>query len=120
MINLYELDKFRDNSPQVLAHYGSSGDDKAGLFMIKLKYDKYPLRIVASNGEGWDHVSVSKEKKIPSWLEMDEIKRLFFKEDEIAFQLHAKPSDHINIHSNCLHIWRPHNLKIPEPPKFMV
>lgn len=51
---------------------------------------------------------------------MEQVKRLFFKPDEVAFQLHLPPSDHISVHPYCLHIWRPHRGKVPLPPKAMV
>jgi hypothetical protein len=65
------------------------------------------LAIIASNGMGWDHVSVSRADRCPTWDEMELVKRLFFKDDECAMQLHVPPSDHINCHPNCLHLWRP-------------
>ena len=68
----------------------------------------------------WDHVSVSLEKRPPTWYEMEQIKRLFFRSDETAMQLHVPPSQHINIHPNCLHLWSPHGRRIPLPPSWMV
>lgn len=35
-------------------------------------------------------------------------------------QLHVDVSDHISVHPNCLHIWRPTDVAIPLPPKIMV
>ncbi len=64
----------------------------------------------------WDHVSVSKTNRCPTWLEMDYIKDLFFDTDEVVMQLHVGKKDHINIHQYCLHLWRPHGQKIPLPP----
>lgn len=120
MKNLNELNKYRDQSPEVLRFYGWFGDANSGVFLIPSPYNKWPLRVIASNGEGWDHISVSKEKRPPTWMEMEYIKRLFFKPDEVAMQLHVKPTDHINLASNCLHIWRPHDQVIPLPPTAMV
>lgn len=83
------------------------------------------LRVIASNGEGWDHVSVVAENpdgtlRQPRWNEMEYVKRKFFKEHEVAVQLHVPPEDHINLNPNCLHIWRKQNFKYPLPPKGMV
>ncbi len=78
------------------------------------------LRVLASSGEGWDHVSVSLEHRCPTWGEMEWVKRLFFLENETAFQLHVPPSEHINKHPYTLHIWRPHHQQIPLPPSYMV
>lgn len=120
MKNLHELDKFRDCSPEIIKFFGNAGDHKAGAFWVPSKIDGKPIRVIASSGMGWDHVSASRRKRAPNWLEMDAIKRLFFKDDEVAFQLHVPPTDHINHHPYCLHIWRPHGIEIPRPPAYMV
>jgi len=78
------------------------------------------LQVVADIGEGWDHVSVSLTHRCPNWLEMDYIKRLFFEEKEVAYQLHVQTEKHIRIHDYCLHLWRPQDQEIPLPPRIMV
>jgi hypothetical protein len=78
------------------------------------------MRVIASADEGWDHVSVSRANRCPNWQEMEHVKRLFFKDDETAMQLHVPPSDHISVHPNCLHLWRCQSQPIPMPPKWMV
>lgn len=65
------------------------------------------LRIIVSNGMGWDHVSVSRHDRCPTWDEMEAVKRWFLKPAETAMQLHVPESDHINKHPHCLHLWRP-------------
>lgn len=83
-------------------------------------YQFGPIRVIASHGYGWDHVSVSRENRTPSWDEMDAVKRTFFLPEETAMQLHVPPSDHINVHPYVLHLWRPHKGVIPRPPAWMV
>jgi len=78
------------------------------------------LRMIVSNGGGWDHVSVSHPRRCPKWFEMDTIKRLCFRPDEVVMQLHPAESDHINHYTTCLHLWRPQGDLIPLPPKEMV
>jgi hypothetical protein len=82
--------------------------------------DRAELRVIATAGEGWDHVSVSRANRCPNWPEMEQIKRLFFATVETAMQLHVPPSDHISVHPYCLHLWRPHDVEIPRPPSWMV
>ena len=110
MRNLRDLDRYR------FAHrFGDSPVPGCeGAFQIG------DLRVIACNGEGWDHVSVSREDRIPTWDEMEKIKRMFFREDETAMQLHVPPSRHINCHPHVLHLWRPHDVAIPLPPEWMV
>lgn len=120
MKNLHEIDKYRDKSARVIAHFGGIGDHETGIFDVPSTIDRQALRVIASAGEGWDHVSISRPNRCPNWPEMEQIKRLFFKDDEAAFQLHLPVDDHISVHPYCLHIWRSHVGAIPMPPKWMV
>lgn len=120
MRNFDELKKYRKNHPQL-----GLGDNEGGFFIVPCttkgkRTVKILLAVIASTGGGWDHVSVSLPNRCPFWSEMDFIKRLFFDDHEIVMQIHPRTSDHINVHSFCLHLWRPHNIDIPLPPKFMV
>ena len=74
------------------------------------------MRVIASWGGEWDHVSVSLPNRTPTWQEMEYVKRLYFKPEEWAIEYHAAVSDHINNHPFCLHIWRPQDGSIPTPP----
>jgi len=99
---------------------GGEGDDFGGCFKVKSAIDNGELRIIASSGLGWDHVSVSRANRCPNWPEMEQVRRLFFADHECAMQLHVPVEDHISVHPNCLHIWRPHDVEIPRPPSMMV
>lgn len=121
MRDLNMLNRFRVADRQVIDHYGSAGDDRNGVFRLPSPLGRsQDLLIVASNGEGWDHVSVSHRSRCPTWAEMSKVHRLFFEVGEVAMQLHVPAQDHINVHPYCLHLWRPHALDIPLPPKDMV
>lgn len=113
----FEFEKLRDveNEKRI---YGNIGDNGNGIFKIKIDGTTY--HIIVSNGGGWEHVSVSNEKHIPSWKVMCKIKDLFFFENETVIQYHPKKSDYINNHNNCLHLWRPIEKEIPTPPSIMV
>lgn len=100
--------------------YGCYGDSLNGIFAIPSPVDKKPLTIIASSGEGWEHVSVSRNDRCPSWSEMEHVKRQFFREDEAAMQLHPPLKDYVNCHPYCLHLWRPTDTVIPLPPDYMV
>jgi hypothetical protein len=91
-----------------------------GCFRILSPYGREPLIVICSTTHGWDHVSVSGTSRCPVWQEMEMIKRKFFYEDEVCMQLHVATKDHINIHPNVLHLWRPQNIAIPVPPKELV
>lgn len=100
--------------------YGGPGYAFGGTFVIRCNSTGRLLSIIASNGDGWDHVSVSLPSRTPTWEEMAFVKQAFFKDDETAMQLHVPPRDHINLHKHCLHLWRPHKLEIPLPPVIFV
>jgi hypothetical protein len=95
------------------------GED-GGAWRIPSCLDKRPLRIIASWGFGWDHISVSRASRPPYWAEMEQVAKLFFAEDETAMQFHVPSRDHINMHPNCLHWWRPQRQDIPLPPSWFV
>ena len=119
MRNLRLLESYRDVVAEV-SLYGGIGDETCGFFVVPSPIDRAPMKVIASTGEGWEHVSVSRQSRCPNWPEMEFVKRTFFKDDEAAMQLHVPPSDHINVHPYCLHLWRPIDAEIPRPPGWMV
>lgn len=121
MRNLHTVDRWRDAGPDVIAHYGWAGDGTCGVFCVPSPIDAAPMRVIASTGEGWDHVSVSRRGRCPNWTEMEFVKRAFFCDDEIAMQLHVRVSEHLSLHPYCLHLWRPNDGRdIPMPDAEMV
>jgi hypothetical protein len=130
MRDLRELDRYRIEAPEVLRAMGVTDKDKLdpkrnGLFLLEFGNSNTlrgisSLKVIASVGGGWDHVSVSLEYRCPTWAEMQFIAELFFKPDECAMQLHVPAKDHINQHPFVLHWWRPRLKLIPLPPKSFV
>lgn len=86
---------------------------------IQMPNEKRQLAFVASFGGGWDHVSVSYASRCPTWDEMQRVKDMFFREDEIVVQYHPAKSEYVNNHPYCLHIWKPQTERIPTPPTWM-
>lgn len=80
------------------------------------------LYLIASNGGGWDHVSVTVagEGRCPLWSEMAWVRDQFFEPGETVMQLHPPRDQYINNHAYCLHLWRAHHQAIPLPPTIMV
>lgn len=108
-LNQYRIDMFGD---------GFLGDKHNGAFEIKIKGEKY--FVIASDGKGWEHISISHKNKIPSWKVMCIVKEMFFEDNEVVMQLHPKKSEYVNNHPNCLHLWKPINKEIPTPPTNLV
>lgn len=85
------------------------------------------LRVIASDGQDappelpkWEHVSVSLPNRCPTWDEMCFIKDMFFEPEEAVMQLHPRQSEYVNCHPHTLHLWRPVDVAIPEPPAIYV
>jgi len=97
------------------SYYGSDESyGNNGAFQIK------KLRIIASDGEGWEHVSVSLKMRTPNWREMCFIKNLFWDNEDCVIQYHPPQKVYINTHSNVLHLWRPTERNIQTPPMILV
>lgn len=113
MKNLTVLDQFRLKG-SFTDHPEGEGD-----FLFHGPFGK-DLRVIASTGEGWDHVSVSLPNRAPHWKEMAFIKDQFFDAEETVIQYHPPKSEYVNNHPNCLHLWRPQEHAIPLPPSILV
>jgi len=118
--DLHELDRYRIRTKEVIELWGWYGDDTCGAFSVQSPIDRAELKVVASSEGGWEHVSVSRQSRCPNWPEMEHVKRMFFRDDETTMQLHVPPTDHVNMHPTCLHLWRPTNVEIPRPPSIFV
>ena len=76
------------------------------MFRVPSCIDRAALIVIATVGGGWDHVSVSRPYRPPNWAEMNQVKDLFFEATETVMQLHVPAADHVDVHLNCLHLWR--------------
>lgn len=95
-------------------------DGPNGLFKIRLKKVNDPFIIIASDGAGWEHVSVSLPNRCPTWEEMVYIKNQFWARDDCVIQFHPPESEYINNHPYCLHLWRQIGATIAMPDKSLV
>jgi hypothetical protein len=120
MKNLRELDQYRRYDTPVTEMFGSFGDETCGAFNVPYPRNGVVLLVIASAGFGWDHVSVSLAHRCPNWYEMEFVKRMFFKPDETAMQLHVPEKDHLTFAETALHLWRPQGCSIPRPPNELV
>ena len=88
-----------------------------GMFIVKYT----DLTCLASNGGGWEHVSVSCQEfeRLPTWEEMALVKDLFWDPWEAVMQLHPPQQDYVD-NAPVLHLWKPLGIEIPLPPPTMV
>lgn len=81
------------------------------------------VQCVASDGGGWQHVSVSvvgKPSTTPRWDVMCAVKDLFWNDTDCVVQFHPPKSEYKNLHQGCLHMWKSLAEKQPIPPSIMV
>lgn len=117
MKDLHNLDRYRQTDHE-RRYYGCDGDSGNGCFKVFVAGRSF--FVIASNGGGWDHVSVTpcnrKRQTCPTWDEMCAIKDMFFEPEEGVVQYHPAKSQYVNNHPYCLHLWRPNNgVEIPFP-----
>ena len=103
-------------------HYcTTAADGFNGLFRFTINGNL--VRVIASDGEGWQHVSVSLEyepSKPPTWFIMCKIKEMFWEPEEVVCQFHPRKSEYVNHHQGCLHLWRCTTQEFPTPPSILV
>lgn len=97
--------------------------ENCGAFLIKRRRGGR-LRCIASDGDGWEHVSVSIPgfKRLPTWEEMAFVKRQFWGAEDAVMQLHPRESEYVD-NFEVLHLWRPVPgalPPIPTPPPILV
>lgn len=99
----------------------TTADGPNGFFFIPGP-ERATLRVQASNGGGWEHVSVSvyRKERTPTWAEMCFVKDLFWDKDEVVIQYHPREADYVKCHKYVLHMWRPIGQTVPTPPTWMV
>lgn len=76
--------------------------------------------VIISNGGGWEHVSVSRKGKLPTYDDMCRTKDTFWGEEDCVMQLHPPKSEYVNHHPYTLHLWCPIGQEIPRPPSIYV
>lgn len=107
---------------------GSTAGERYGLFVLRHVPTGMTLYVIASDGTGfpesegeaWEHVSVSTKSRCPTWEEMCWVKDLFFDDSEVVVQFHPAKKDYVNNHPFVLHLWKPKSSTIPMPPRVMV
>lgn len=107
-------------------YYNSTKEDgNNGVFATFFRRPPFKdvgLVMIASDGKGWEHVSVKVEtaKRCPNWEEMCFVKSLFWGPEDVVMQLHPAESEYVNNHPNVLHLWRPITGTIPVPDSILV
>jgi hypothetical protein len=107
--------------------FGSRRGDPYGAFDVQGPSGRR-LKIIASDGidpdaslAGWEHVSVSIAGKFPpNWQEMSWVKDHFWRDDETVIQFHPARAHYVNLHPNCLHLWKRVDHDYELPPRGLI
>jgi hypothetical protein len=114
MMHVPEVFRIRDGRLRTDASHGCNG-----AFRVRLTNGEI-LNVVATDREGWEHVSVSRGDRIPRWDEMCIIKALFWDPEDVVVQYHPRESEYVNMHPRTLHLWRQVGAEFATPPAYMV
>ena len=112
-------EQFRIQTGQMASHsgYGNNG-------AFEFKRNGFTFFIIASDGMGWEHVSVhcraNKKDITPTWEQMCFVKNLFWSDDDCVVQFHPPKSEYVNIHNHTLHLWKQVKESFQTPEKIMV
>lgn len=106
------------NYPMQYCVAGCKPRNDGGMFEVPFEGNK--IKVIASHGGDWEHVSVSLKNRTPNWREMCMIKDMFFNEEDCVIQYHPPKSMYVNIHQYVLHMWKPLKVEIPMPPMAFV
>jgi hypothetical protein len=97
--------------------------EQYGMFVVQGPCGR-KLRIMVGTGTDeipWEHVSVSIEgNRPPNWQEMCWVKEQFWTDEETVVQFHPRKTEYVNIHPNCLHLWKPYRGDVVLPPGIAV
>jgi hypothetical protein len=69
---------------------------------------------IMQDGKEWLHVSFSRKSKMPTYADLQLVKREFIGKDKKAIMVFPEEENYVNIHPNCLHLWYSSENPIPE------
>ena len=118
---------------RVLNEFRYSGKDRyfnmpynreyRGNFLIPGDKGVYFVR--AARMPDWDHLCVFvledengiERHRMPTSEELHEIFEVFFEDDEVGIEVYPTTEEYVNIEEFTLHLWRPVESVLPEPPR---
>ncbi len=91
-----------------------------GAFFVPVTRARTVIKVIASDGMGWEHVSASLPDRCPTWSEMSALKSIFWDDEDCVVQFHPPRSEYVNNHPFCLHMWRSTEMEFPLPDSLLV
>ncbi len=70
----------------------------------------HPFSVISSvciedDGKRWLHVSFAHPKRMPTYDEIQKVRKDFIGEDKYAIMVFPEKDKYVNIHPFCLHLW---------------
>ncbi len=81
-------------------------DDDGGMYKSRDGLAVIVSCSVEEDGKPWIHLSVSRKKSIPTWVDLVNVKEIFMGKDALAIQILPPRSEYINVHEFCLHLYQ--------------
>ena len=101
--------------------FRSSDDSYGNNGTFTFEREGVQIFTIASDGEGWEHVSVSiNKRRCPNWEIMCIVKDLFWDPEDVVVQFHPAKSQYVNNHPFVLHLWRSTTYEFITPPTILV
>ncbi|PSB52046.1 hypothetical protein C7B67_08540 [filamentous cyanobacterium Phorm 6] len=60
---------------------------------------------IEKDGNWWVHLSLSRKKSVPTWIDLVKVKEIFLGADALAIQVLPPRSEWVNVHEFCLHLY---------------
>lgn len=60
---------------------------------------------IEADGKRWLHCSMAHPNRLPTYEELQLLKRVWIGPDLTAYQIFPPPDQHVNLHRFCLHLW---------------
>ncbi len=79
--------------------------ERDAVFIHASKIMSVIISIAKYEGEKWIHVSLAKKSILPSWDEITFARDASIGREAKAIIVVAPDSEHVNINSNCMHLW---------------
>jgi hypothetical protein len=90
----------------------NESDGNNGFFFVSLS-EEMPIKVIASDKNGWEHISASLPNRYPTPDEMRILKKLFWDGEDCVLQYYRPEQEYVN--DQCLHLWRLVNFRMPMP-----
>lgn len=118
MFHVPELYRINTGLLQSDSSAGNNGAFSIRGIMTTIKKPHW-IFCIASDGLGWEHVSVSVGEppgaRCPTWDEMVLVKQTFWDPEDCVIQFHPPVSTYRNRHPYTLHLWRQTGMNPPMP-----